>query len=1371
MRGRWAKHSGVVTCRALMESLGVERASGSSGIIGPYRLLEPIGRGGMGVVFRAEHAATGELVALKTVDVSDPGLISSIRREIHALRRVEHPGVVRIVDEGVEDGLPWYAMELLEGRTLRDHNIARWRNHTTLDLLSLADAETCPSLRPVDSRGSKAHILSGSKTDPLLDKTESLPPGWTSTGSAPPSLAPPSLTAPSSAAPSSAAQGSAIPSSVAPSSAASTQSAHGRPRPFQKAAGGELAQALRLFRALCEPLAFIHGLGLVHRDLKPENVFVREAGGDGSPGAPVLFDFGLAMQFEAKGRNALQLQFGGKPMGSPSYMAPEQIRKDLVDARADLYALGCMLYEAVTGEVPFVGPGSALVLSMHLYAAAVPPSELVEGVPPELDALILRLLQKRPEDRLGYAEDVASALAAMGGEAPGGEAPGTGGDEGAAAAPRAQAYLYRPGLAGRADALRQLYGLLKRLQEGNGGLALLGGESGIGKTRLAMEVATEAARLQMAVITGECVAVSAGDAGEQGEVHGAPLHPFRSFLLAVADRCRALGHEGYDRLLGARGQVLAPYEPALSGLPGHERYPAPPELPADAARFRLQSALARTLDAFVAEGPLVLVLDDLQWADASSLGVLAHLDASSFEGHPLLILGTYRTEEATSALLTLARAPGVTRIALGRLDGRAVGRVVSDMLAMERPPEPFIAFLLEQSEGNPFFIAEYLYGAVEEGLLSRDGAGAWRIQKPPGAGDAGIAGLPVPRSLQELVARRLSGLGPPARALARMAAVLGREIEERILVTAAAVEELEAMEGLAELGARHVLEEAGPGRLRFVHDKLRVILYADLPQEERRALHAGAARAIEARFAGSPDLALAYPLLAHHFAIAGAAGKALEYLERAGEQALATGASGEAQGFFARAIALDDARPSVERAPSLRRGRWERRLGEACYNLGDLREAERRCAAALTLLSRRAAPATPAARAAASIWQLGRQLGHLAGFEIAVATAPEERERLAEAARAAEQLSETYLFQNDSMGAFVAALTATNAAAALGPSAALARGYATLSVAFGYVPLPPVVAAYAARAERTAEATGDLRAIGFVAFLRGLTALNEGRCADATALLERAERVADDVQDRRRQEECMALLGSAAFFAGRWPEALARYAELSASARGSRNTQGQIWARSGRAQCLILLGDAAEAAELLGEDEDLIQESGDRAQQITHGQVARAHLLRGDSAAALRAAERTLGLMRGNRPAAFHCLHGSAAACEVLLSEEEAAISAAEQRELGRKARDACAELRRYARLFPLGRPEALRLTGVAAWLDGRRDRARRAWVEGIETAARMALPGDEARCRYELGQRLGRRDPEGARQLRRAAEIFGALELTRWRERAERAR
>ncbi|WP_437958687.1 AAA family ATPase [Sorangium sp. So ce119] len=1289
--------------------------------VGPWRVLEPLGRGGMGVVYRAQHSATGALAALKTVSVGDESLVSSIRREIHALRGVEHPGVVRILDEGIQGGIPWYAMELLEGRTLRDHNQERWRGRASMN------SEPTVSV----SEGYEAQTIAATATA---------------------EMAPVSI----------------VPRSYQPFA----------PRPFHRAAGGALRQTLTLLRAICRPLAYVHGRGLVHRDLKPDNVFIRE------DGAPVLFDFGLAFQFEGhKGRD--ELQPGGRLMGSPDYMSPEQIRGDLVDARADLYALGCMLYEAVTGAVPFLGDSSSVVLSMHLYAEPLPASELVADVPPELDALIARLLKKRPEERLGYADDVATALARLGAD----DAP----PRHEARAPAAQPYLYRPRLAGRGEALRQLSEALERAQERRqGGLVFVGGESGVGKTRLAVEAAHQAALIHMTVVAGACAAVSAA-AGRAGAVKAAPLHPFRPLLLAVADRCHELGPGGYDALLGPRGRVLAPYEPSLAQLRGHERDPEPPELPPDAARYRLRTALADTLAAFAATRPVLLVLDDLQWADENSRGVLEHLDADYFAAHPVVLLGTYRTEETSPALASLLAAPWASRIALGRLDRPSVGRMVRDMLALDEPPEAFVRYLFEQSEGNPFVVAEYLRAAIQERMIYRDEAYVWRIRAGAEGAAAELAraarasqppaALPLPGSLRELVARRLSGLSQGALALARLASVLGRELEERLLLGAAGLAEVEAMDALAELAARCVLEATEPGQLRFVHDKLRETVYAGIPEPERRALHAAAARAIEQRHRDAPDLALSYPMLAHHYAIAGVVEKTLEYLDKAGAQALATGASGDAVDFYRRALDLDGALPPEQRAPPLRRARWERRLGQAHYNLGDLLGAERHCAAALDRLSRddaawlraagRGAPLRERLRPmTASLRQLGLQLAHVAGVPIIPPARDEgERERLAEASLAAEKLSETYLFRNEPTRAFLAALTATNAAARLGPSLALARGYATLSVAFGYVPWKAVVDAYAARATEAAAALDDPRGVAFVSCLRGLTALGEGRCRDARALLTEAERLAEALQDRRRREECIALLASVAHTEGRWMEALDRYGALSVAARRSDNAQGHVWAESGRAQCRLLLGDGEGAVAIFDELAAEVQRLGDHSQQITHGQVALGHLLCGARDEARAAAERTLRLICGGQPAGYHCLYGYAATCEVLLSLLEDAGSPAERRELSRLSAQACRALGRYARIFPLGRSTSLRLRGLAAWLAGRRARGRRLWAAAIGEALARGLPVDEARARFELARHLARRDPERGRHIARAAALFSTLDLQYWRDRVERLR
>ncbi|WNG48203.1 AAA family ATPase [Archangium minus] len=784
--------------------------------LGPYRVLGVLGQGGMGVVYRGEHRDTGEAVALKTVRVASGAMLASIRREIHSLRRLHHPGVVRIVAEGVWDGLPWYAMELLSGQTLRGF---------------------------IDAR------------PPLTD-------------------------------------------------------------------------TLTLLRRLCAPLAFLHGNGIVHRDLKPENVFIRPDGG------PVLVDFGIAAQ---SGGAREVLQVGGSVVGSEAYMAPEQIRGDFVDARVDLYALGCILYEAVTGHPPFIASRSAGgVLHQHLRRQPLPPSREVEGLPPELDVLVSRLLAKRPQERLGYAEDVAAALTALGAEA----------DE--PDVPRPAPYLYRPDFSGRGEVLGRLAQALEETSWGQGGCVFIGGESGVGKTRLAMELATEATYRRLAVVTGECVPLSVGGGAE---VRAAPLHPLRPLLLAVADRCREHGIEETERLLGPRGKVLAAYEPTLAQLPGQDARPEPPALPPGQARARVLTSLRDTLLALARVQPLLLVLDDLQWADELSLSFLQELTPEHLRTHGVLVVGTYRMDEAGGALRRLVQAPGGVGLELERLEAASLRDMVRGMLALREAPDTFLDTLVTHASGNPFFIAEYLRTAIGEGLLSRSTTGEWRLGVP---GDqTGALVLPLPHSIAELIERRLAELGEDGRALVQLAAVLGREFDGELLSEAAALGDEATLEALEELRLRQVLEEAGEGRLRFVHDKLREVAYGRIPAARRGALHHRAAEAVEHRH--DSELPRHAATLAHHWSQAGVPGRASRFFALAGDQARAAYANDEAIAFYEAALRQAafqrDADASSQDAEPLALDRVYESLGDVRALTGRQAEAREAYAQALARLA------------------------------------------------------------------------------------------------------------------------------------------------------------------------------------------------------------------------------------------------------------------------------------------------------------------------------------------------------------------------------------------------------------------------------------
>jgi hypothetical protein len=788
----------------------------------------------MGVVYRARHTTSDRVVALKTVKIAAPKWLDSIRREIDALSRIRHPGVVRILDHGVHAGRPWYTMDLLEGETLRHFGKRIWNPYRV-------------PLQPVPSTWGN------------VSQTED--------ASQPVDVAPARDAEPSSG---------------------SDHSALGLP----PAAAGELRSVLRIMRRVCATLAFLHGEGFVNRDLKPENILLVEGG------RPVIIDFGLIAHHPGgSGREALEISGID---GTLQYMSPEHLRGEFLDARTDLYAVGCMLYELVAGRAPFAG--SAISVRMqHLQAAPAPPSTCVSGVPPELDRLILKLLEKDLSERFGYGDEVAAALANLAEDTP--RLP---------ALPPARPHVYRSRFVGRHDVLARLTAIREQAMVGTGALVLLGGESGVGKTRVAMELTRLPPGTRMRVVTSELsllIGVTSGTGAE-------PLQALRPLLRVVADLCQEGGPETTDRLLGDRASILARHEPLLADVP--TTLP-PPQLvvssPA-AGRRQLFGALAETLSELARDQPLLWVIDDLGWADELSLDFLAFLGAEYVASQPILILGTYRSEEASDRILALARQSHVTHVLLPRLEQDAVSSMVRDMLALPELSGPLHDFVASASEGNPFFVAEHVRTAVAEGILWRDRF-TWKIGRDIQEQSLREA-LSTPRSIRDAVDRRLGRLTQPARRVALAAAVLGRSAETAVLHEVAEISEEATQASVDELLRRHVLEQQTPGEVRFAHDKLRETAYAQATPYERAAHHSRAAVALERLWDGSPDPSH-WGRLGHHFALGELADPAAKYLKLAADHAKATYANEEAVRLYRDAILHHDrsAQPSAGTAVEL----------------------------------------------------------------------------------------------------------------------------------------------------------------------------------------------------------------------------------------------------------------------------------------------------------------------------------------------------------------------------------------------------------------------------------------------------------------------
>jgi tetratricopeptide (TPR) repeat protein/predicted Ser/Thr protein kinase len=623
-----------------------------------------------------------------------------------------------------------------------------------------------------------------------------------------------------------------------------------------------LNDGVRVGLEIAEALVKADERGIVHRDLKPANVMLSR------DGHVKVMDFGLAKPARAtevatEAETLEELSGRGVIAGTPGYMSPEQLRGATIDGRSDLFAFGVVLQEILTCTHPFRGDSGPDTIAAILREAPVGGEELPSVVRQLVAELLSREPEKRPsheQTRLQLEQWVAHP------------------DLLAATAGPDRAFV------GRETEFAELWSLAERLRTGKGSVALVGGEPGVGKTRLAREILSHAGRQGLLALEGHC-----------DEMEGA-----QSYLPWIEGLELAIRLVPEPRLRDALGEAAAEIAKLVPEIRHrfHQTIQAI-ELPPELQQRYLFNSIGGFLDRLSASAPIVWLFDDLHWADDSTLLLLQHL-LPRLEDLPILFIGTYRDVDLDvgkpfeRVLSQLVRQRLGHRITLRRLSEGSTAELIQG-LAGRTPPSPLVHMIYRETEGNPFFVEEVFQHLWEEQRLF-DKDGNW-------IDGIAISELDVPEGVRLVIGRRLERLKEAAARVLRAAAVIGRVFDPRVLESIDSLDPEDVLDAIEEAEAARLITTTMGDQYSFTHELIRQTLMAQQSLPRRQRMHLQIAGALEKSLgARAEEKAID---IANHLVRAGAAAdsmRTVRYLVRAGDNALAAAAPREASHFFEAAL-------------------------------------------------------------------------------------------------------------------------------------------------------------------------------------------------------------------------------------------------------------------------------------------------------------------------------------------------------------------------------------------------------------------------------------------------------------------------------------